>query len=150
MLAHLAPGTVMAGTFTRSATRAASVLDAQAKIGADSNAGAAILVNSGNANAFTGAAGAIRAGDCRGGRREGLDLPAARVFTASTGVIGEALPHDRITATLDGLTGALRDDALPDAARAIMTTDTYPKGATRPSPSAASPCRSRVSPRARA
>ena len=130
MLAHLAPGTILAGTFTRSATRAASVLDAQAKIGADSNTGAAILVNSGNANAFTGAAGAQSVQAIAGAVAEKLDLPAARVFTASTGVIGEALPHDRIIATLDGLTGALSEDGLPDAARAIMTTDTFPKGTT--------------------
>ena len=59
MLARLAPGSVIAGTFTRSATRSASVLDCQAKIGLKDNAdqGAAILVNSGNSNAFTGARG---------------------------------------------------------------------------------------------
>ena len=130
MLAHLAPGTVMAGTFTRSATRAASVLDAQAKIGAHSPEGAAILVNSGNANAFTGAAGDRSVQAIAGAVAERLGLPAARVFTSSTGVIGEALPHERITAALDTLADALHEDALPDAARAIMTTDTYPKGAS--------------------
>ncbi|NBB97663.1 MAG: bifunctional glutamate N-acetyltransferase/amino-acid acetyltransferase ArgJ [Alphaproteobacteria bacterium] len=129
MLAHLAPGSVVAGTFTRSATRAASVRDAQAKLGVDSPNGAAILVNSGNANAFTGAVGGQSVEAIAGAVSDRLDLPASRVFTASTGVIGEALPHERITATLDGLSGALREDALPDAARAIMTTDTYPKGA---------------------
>jgi len=130
MLAHLAPGTVMAGTFTRSATRAASVLDAQAKIGAHSPEGAAILVNSGNANAFTGAAGDRSVQAIAGAVAERLGLPAARVFTSSTGVIGEALPHERITAALDTLADALHEDALPNAARAIMTTDTYPKGAS--------------------
>jgi glutamate N-acetyltransferase/amino-acid N-acetyltransferase len=59
-----------------------------------------------------------------------LDLPEARVFTSSTGVIGEPLPDDRITAKLDELAGALSPSGLPDAARAIMTTDTFPKGAT--------------------
>jgi glutamate N-acetyltransferase/amino-acid N-acetyltransferase len=129
MLAHLAPGTVMAGTFTRSATRAASVLDAQEKISADSTAGAAILVNSGNANAFTGAAGAQSVQAICAALADRLDLPASRVFTASTGVIGQALPHERITSALDGLTATLHESALPDAARAIMTTDTYAKGA---------------------
>ena len=57
MLASLAPGATIAGVFTRSATRAASVLDCQDKIGGDMSKGAAILVNSGNANAFTGGAG---------------------------------------------------------------------------------------------
>lgn len=129
MLAHLAPGSVLAGVFTRSATRAASVLDAQAKIGGDGDEGAAILVNSGNANAFTGAAGAdavARICDALGAT---LGLPQTRIFTSSTGVIGEALPHERITAALDDLAANLAEDALPDAARAIMTTDTFPKGA---------------------
>ena len=58
MLAELAPGTTIAGVFTKSATRAAPVLDCQAKIGGDSAEGAAIIVNSGNANAFTGNNGA--------------------------------------------------------------------------------------------
>lgn len=129
MLAHLAPGSVVAGTFTRSGTRSASVLDAQAKIMGDEPEGAAILVNSGNSNAFTGAAGVASVNAIAGAVAEKLDLPVSRVFTASTGVIGEKLPHERITAVLDGLAGALSEDALPDAARAIMTTDTYPKGA---------------------
>ena len=129
MLAHLAPGSVVAGSFTRSATRAASVLDAQAKIAGDSGAGAAILVNSGNANAFTGAAG-VKAVDtlCAGVAAE-LGLPGDRVFTSSTGVIGEPLPHERISAVLPDLMRDLSEDGLPAAARAIMTTDTFPKGA---------------------
>ena len=57
MLAHLAPGSTVAGVFTRSSTRSAPVLDCQAKIGQHDDAGAAILVNSGNANAFTGKRG---------------------------------------------------------------------------------------------
>ncbi len=129
MLAHLAPGTVIAGTFTRSATRAASVRDAQDKIHGDGTEGAAILVNSGNANAFTGAQGAASVSALCGALAEKLGLPGARIFTSSTGVIGEPLPHERITAALDGLVDGLADDALPEAARAIMTTDTFPKGA---------------------
>lgn len=129
MLARLAPGTVIAGTFTRSKTRAASVLDAQSKIGGPSNAGAAILVNSGNANAFTGAAGAMSVQALCEAVAQTLELPASRVFTSSTGVIGEPLPHDRITAVLGDLAGALDAGKVTDAARAIMTTDTFPKGA---------------------
>ena len=131
MLAHLCPGTVMAGTFTRSATRSASVLDAQSKIGGDAGAqGAAILVNSGNSNAFTGAAGVASVAAICDGVAEALELPQGRVFTASTGVIGQPLPHDRIIAVLPALCDALSENALPDAARAIMTTDTFPKGST--------------------
>lgn len=129
MLAHLAPGTVMAGTFTRSATRAASVLDAQAKIVGEGTQGAAILVNSGNANAFTGAQGTQAVAALSAALAKRLDLPEGRVFTASTGVIGEPLPYERIEAALDGLVDTLSDTALPEAARAIMTTDTFPKGA---------------------
>ncbi|MFN4057641.1 MAG: bifunctional glutamate N-acetyltransferase/amino-acid acetyltransferase ArgJ [Roseinatronobacter sp.] len=131
MLAHLAPGTVMAGTFTRSLTRSASVLDAQSKIGGEvSGQGAAILVNSGNSNAFTGAAGVVSVNAICAGVADVLDLSEARVFTASTGVIGQPLPHERIVEILPELAGALSEAALPDAARAIMTTDTFPKGAT--------------------
>ncbi|MDD7971514.1 bifunctional glutamate N-acetyltransferase/amino-acid acetyltransferase ArgJ [Roseinatronobacter alkalisoli] len=130
MLAVLDPGSVVAGTFTRSATRAASVLDAQSKITRDSAEGAAFLVNSGNANAFTGAAGVASVTALCAALSQKLGLPAARIFTSSTGVIGEALPHDRIVAVLDELGSGLSAAALPDAARAIMTTDTFPKGAS--------------------
>lgn len=131
MLADLAPGTVIAGTFTRSKTRAAPVLDCEEKLGLPSGEGAAILVNAGNANAFTGVRGidAVRA-VTRAVAAE-LGVPETRVFTSSTGVIGEPLPHERITAALSHLAGSLSPTAIGDAARAIMTTDTFPKGAAR-------------------
>ncbi|MEM9343193.1 MAG: bifunctional glutamate N-acetyltransferase/amino-acid acetyltransferase ArgJ [Pseudomonadota bacterium] len=131
MLARLAPGTTVAGVFTRSATRAAPVLDCQAKLGGPSEAGAAILVNSGNANAFTGAAGDGSVKAICDAVATACNVPEARVFTAATGVIGERLPHDRITTKLTALSAALASGNLADAARAIMTTDTYPKGAVR-------------------
>ena len=131
MLAELAPGTVMAGTFTRSKTRSAAVLDCQNKIHGDSDAGAAILVNSGNANAFTGVAGSSAVHAICEGVSEALGIPEDRVFTSSTGVIGEPLPHDRITAALGTLRAKLSDTAIAQAARAIMTTDTFPKGSAR-------------------
>lgn len=130
MLALCAPGTAVAGVFTRSATRSANVLDCQAKITSDSTEGAAIIVNSGNSNAFTGKAGegSVDAICAAVAARSGL--PAARVFTASTGVIGERLPHDRITAKVDGLCAAQNPGKISEAADAIMTTDTFPKGAS--------------------
>ena len=131
MLARLAPGTVMTGVFTRSTTRSAAVLDCEAKIGSDSDAGAAILVNSGNANAFTGNAGEAAVKAVTQAVADELGLPETRVFTSSTGVIGEKLPYDRITAKIAELHGALSEDAMEQAARAIMTTDTFPKGATQ-------------------
>ncbi|MBD3679487.1 MAG: bifunctional glutamate N-acetyltransferase/amino-acid acetyltransferase ArgJ [Rhodobacteraceae bacterium] len=130
MLAVLDPGSVMAGVFTRSATRSANVLDCEAKIGADSDAGAAIIVNSGNSNAFTGRAGegSVRA-ICEK-VAEVTGLSPNRVFTSSTGVIGERLPHERITAKVEELSGLLSAEGIEGAAQAIMTTDTFPKGAS--------------------
>jgi glutamate N-acetyltransferase/amino-acid N-acetyltransferase len=130
MLVLLQPGTTMAGVFTRSATRSANVLDCQAKIGADSDAGAAIIVNSGNSNAFTGKAGEGSVDAICAAVAAETGLPQDRVFTSSTGVIGERLPHDRITAKLAELTAAQQADGLEGAAQAIMTTDTFAKGAT--------------------
>jgi glutamate N-acetyltransferase/amino-acid N-acetyltransferase len=128
MLALLAPGTAMAGVFTRSATRSAAVLDCQKKIAFQSEAGAAIVVNSGNANAFTGRNGEAAVTAVTSAVANTLDVPEARVFSSSTGVIGEPLPHDRIAAKLDELKGNLDPTGIENAARAIMTTDTFPKG----------------------
>lgn len=129
-LVRLAPGTAIAGAFTRSSTRAACVLDCQAKLSAKpSPDGAAILVNSGNANAFTGAAGQASVDALTAAVAQTLGVPQGRVFTSSTGVIGEPLPHDRIIAVLDDLAASLSDTAIESTARAIMTTDTFPKGA---------------------
>ncbi|MEM9855640.1 MAG: bifunctional glutamate N-acetyltransferase/amino-acid acetyltransferase ArgJ [Pseudomonadota bacterium] len=132
MLAELAEGTAIAGVFTRSATRSAPVLDCQRKLALAAATGrAAFLVNAGNANAFTGRAGegsvsALCAALCA---TTGIDPD--RIFTASTGVIGERLPHDRIIAAMGELTSNLSPEGAEAAARAIMTTDTFPKGAQR-------------------
>ncbi|MFD0859543.1 bifunctional glutamate N-acetyltransferase/amino-acid acetyltransferase ArgJ [Roseovarius aquimarinus] len=128
MLAHLAPGSTVAGVFTRSATRSAPVLDCQSKIARGGDEGAAIIVNSGNSNAFTGARGVESVREVTGAVAKVLGLPAHRVFSSSTGVIGEPMKHERIVAVLDKLKDALREDGLEEAARAIMTTDTFPKG----------------------
>ena len=128
MLATLAKGTTVAGVFTRSVTRSAAVLDCQEKIGTSGTDGAAILVNSGNANAFTGRSGMEAVKAITHATAEATGVPEARVFTSSTGVIGEPLPHGVITDKLTELSGALAKDGIGDAARAIMTTDTFPKG----------------------
>ncbi|WP_438954846.1 bifunctional glutamate N-acetyltransferase/amino-acid acetyltransferase ArgJ [Cognatiyoonia sp.] len=130
MLAVLAPGSSVAGVFTKSATRSANVLDCQAKLGAASDAGAAIIVNSGNSNAFTGKAGEGSVAAICDAVSATTGVPTEWVFTASTGVIGERLPHERITAKVAGLVAAQKSDALPAAAKAIMTTDTFAKGST--------------------
>ena len=130
MLAVMDPGTSVAGVFTRSKTRSAPVRDCQAKLGGDTSAGAAILVNSGNSNAFTGHYGQTSVEEITAAVAKATDLPAARVFTASTGVIGEPLPHDRIIAQIEALNAGLDAAALEPAAEAIMTTDTFAKGAS--------------------
>ena len=129
MLAELAEGSVVAGTFTRSSTRSANVLDCQAKNGKLQVGRAAILVNSGNSNAFTGKNGveAVNA-LCREVSAQ-LGIDGSRVFTSSTGVIGEPLPYDRIAAKLHELSSTLDAGGIAGAAKAIMTTDTFPKGA---------------------
>ena len=129
MLAMLDPGSTVAGVFTRSATRSAPVLDCQDKIGHDSAEGAAIIVNSGNSNAFTGRNGIEASRAVTHAVAVATGLPEERVFSSSTGVIGEPLPHERITAKVDQLVGALDETGIAGAARAIMTTDTFPKGA---------------------
>ena len=130
MLASIAAGSTVAGVFTRSATSAACVLDCQSKMGGDMSHGAAILVNSGNANAFTGNAGQASVDRICAAVALGLGVPASAVFTSSTGVIGEVLPDHKITECIDALAGSLGEDALENAAKAIMTTDTYAKGST--------------------
>ena len=132
MLIRLAPGTAMAGVFTRSTTRAACVRDCQDKLAKSVplGAGAAIIVNSGNSNAFTGKIGDASVAAIASAVATQLELPASRVFSSSTGVIGEPLPHDRIIAKIPALATTLRENAIEMAALAMMTTDTFPKGAT--------------------
>jgi glutamate N-acetyltransferase/amino-acid N-acetyltransferase len=130
MLAIATPGSSVAGVFTRSATRSAPVLDCQAKLRGDPAGAAAILVNSGNSNAFTGKNGVASVVALTQAVADLTDVPVGRVFTASTGVIGEPLPHDRIIAKLAELHNGQTEAAIKDAARAIMTTDTFPKGAS--------------------
>ena len=132
MLVRLCPGTAIAGAFTRSSTRSGCVRDCQAKLATKvpAGTGAAIIVNSGNSNAFTGAVGDRAVAAVTGAVAEALGLPAARVFSSSTGVIGEPLPYERITARIPDLAAALTEGAIEMAAQAIMTTDTFPKGAS--------------------
>ncbi len=130
-LATLQPGTVIAGVFTRSNTRAACVIDCETKIGGDPTHGAAILVNAGNANAFTGRAGAQSVADLCTAVASKTDIPQNRIFTSSTGVIGELLPTASIEASLSELVAGQSPDRLADMAHAILTTDTFAKGAAR-------------------
>ena len=90
-----------------------------------------VVVNAGNANVFTGKAGrdACVATAAAAGKLAGC--PPKQVFVASTGVIGEVLPHEKLIAGLPALHDGLTEDGWEAAARGIMTTDTFPKAATR-------------------
>ena len=121
----------MAGVTTRSSTRAAPVLDCEDKLAmaVEPGAPAAIIVNAGNANAFTGRNGQEAVDHVTSAVAAVTGVPKSRVFSSSTGVIGQPLPWERIAAALSSLTASLEDSAFGHAARAIMTTDTFPKGA---------------------
>jgi glutamate N-acetyltransferase/amino-acid N-acetyltransferase len=122
-------GTTVAGVFTRSLTASAPINRCRKHL--KGGKARAILVNSGNANAFTGRVGAASVDRTVKGVAAQLGCKPTEVFVASTGVIGEPLPDERITAALQGLAADLRADAWPAAAAAIMTTDTFPKLVTR-------------------
>ncbi|MDP6883530.1 MAG: bifunctional glutamate N-acetyltransferase/amino-acid acetyltransferase ArgJ, partial [Rhodospirillales bacterium] len=129
LLAELAPGSSAAGVLTRSLTASAPVEWCRKSLAG--GRGRALVVNAGNANAFTGQAGVAAVARTVKAVAGLLGCRPNSVFVASTGVIGEALPDDKIIAALTELHGGLDGGGWEQAARAIMTTDTYPKGATR-------------------
>ncbi len=131
MLVEVAAGAAAAGVLTRSATRSAPVLWCERCLAGQrgSDAGFAVLANSGNSNAFTGAVGREAVTETVEAAARALGLTPDRVFVASTGVIGERLPAERIVARIDALAAALSPGGAEAAARAIMTTDTFAKGA---------------------
>ncbi|HET7313168.1 bifunctional glutamate N-acetyltransferase/amino-acid acetyltransferase ArgJ [Salinisphaera sp.] len=122
-------GATVAGVFTRNAFAAAPV--ALAKHHMACAAPRALLINSGNANAGTGREGEADAAACCARVAEELGLAADQVLPFSTGVIGEKLPMSRLDNAIPRLTRALDSHGWLAAARAIMTTDTVPKGASR-------------------
>jgi glutamate N-acetyltransferase/amino-acid N-acetyltransferase len=129
VLADFAAGTTVAGVFTRNKCPGAPVDWCRAALPAGK--ARALVVNAGNANVFTGRAGALAARETALAAGKLVGCPAKQVFLASTGVIGEVLPHARLTAALPGLHAGLSEDGWEAAARGILTTDTFPKGATR-------------------
>ena len=127
----LEAGTVVAGLFTKSMTRSAPVIDCQNKIGMKiKNNGAAIIINAGNANAFTGRQGEIAVHEIVAALSKRVEIPVERIFSSSTGVIGEPLEYEKIINVLDFLVDSVHEAKIEDAARAIMTTDTFPKGSS--------------------
>ncbi len=128
LLVTLAPGTQAAGVFTKSKTSSAPVEWCKANL--KSGSARALVVNSGNANAFTGKAGLEGAHAVARSAAAAVECKATEVMLASTGVIGEPLPSERITKILGKLAEEGSAGAWRAAADAIMTTDTYPKLAT--------------------
>jgi glutamate N-acetyltransferase/amino-acid N-acetyltransferase len=129
VMAEFAPGTTVAGVFTSNKCPGAPIDWCRAALGG--GRARALVVNAGNANVFTGRAGAEATKATAAAAAKLVGCPAKQVFLASTGVIGEVLPHEKLTASLPKLHGRLAETAWPDAARGIMTTDTFPKAATR-------------------
>jgi glutamate N-acetyltransferase / amino-acid N-acetyltransferase len=127
MLAELAPGSAIAGVFTRSLTAGAPVLWCRECLAGGDVRG--IVVNSGNSNTFTGRAGkeVVEATATTAARLLGCE--PNQVFVSSTGVIGEPPPADKILSALPRIVPLLSADGWESAARAILTTDTFPKGA---------------------
>ena len=129
MLAEMPAGTSVAGVFTRSLCPSAPVDWCRSLV--DRGTGRVLVCNAGNANAFTGRAGETAARLTAETIAAELDVDSSEVFLASTGVIGETLPEKTLVGALPALAGRLAGSSpatWSEAADAIRTTDTYPKG----------------------
>jgi glutamate N-acetyltransferase/amino-acid N-acetyltransferase len=129
MLAVFEPGTVAAGVLTRSKTSSAPVLWCRRNLA--HGRARALVVNAGNANAFTGRRGSEAVRLTAQAAAHAVGCKAEEVYLASTGVIGEPLEADKFAHKIGELAAAASPPAFESAARAIVTTDTYPKLATR-------------------
>ncbi|WP_045834843.1 bifunctional glutamate N-acetyltransferase/amino-acid acetyltransferase ArgJ [Hyphomicrobium sp. 99] len=129
LLAVLDEGTSVAGVLTQSKTASAPVLACRKHL--KKGEARALVVNSGNANAFTGKKGSDAVDVTVAHAVEAVGCKPHEVFVASTGVIGEPLDAEKFAHLLSGLAKEVEPNAFEKAARAIMTTDTYPKLATR-------------------
>ncbi|PZU18309.1 MAG: bifunctional ornithine acetyltransferase/N-acetylglutamate synthase [Citromicrobium sp.] len=125
-LVELAPGTAVAGVFTRNVCCSSEVeLGRESAVGGTARA---LVVNAGNSNAFTGYRGREAVEQIMGQVAAALECEPAEVFVSSTGVIGVPLPRDKARAGVAAVLAAA-PCTWEDAARAIGTTDTFPKGA---------------------
>jgi glutamate N-acetyltransferase / amino-acid N-acetyltransferase len=127
LLALFDQGTTVAGVFTRSKCPSAPVDWCRAHLKA--GVASALVVNSGNANAFTGKSGRTATKLTADIAAKAAGCKPSHVFLASTGVIGEPLDATKFEAVMDRLVASAAPDAWQEAAKAIMTTDTFPKGA---------------------
>jgi len=131
LLVQMPEGTTVAGTLTRSKTCSAPVDWCRKNLVLGEARG--LIVNAGNANAFTGAAGMEAVENCVEAVADQIACRPSRIFAASTGVIGEALPYDMMLAALPVAFEAMAPSdsgAWSRAAKSIMTTCTYAKGST--------------------
>lgn len=128
LLALFEKGTTTAGVFTRSKCASAPVEWCRDQL--PGGKARALVVNSGNANAFTGKSGRDAARLTAAVTAKTVGCRPGEVFLASTGVIGEPLDASKFAGVMDSMAAAASPDAWPQAARAIMTTDTFPKLAT--------------------
>jgi glutamate N-acetyltransferase/amino-acid N-acetyltransferase len=128
LLALFAPGTQVAGVFTKSKTASAPVEWCKTSLRGGEARG--LVVNSGNANAFTGQAGLDGARSVAESAAGIIGCRPVHVFLASTGIIGEPLPSEKITRILAKIAEDASATGWKAAAQAIMTTDTFPKVAT--------------------
>ncbi len=129
MLAVFDGGTTVGGVFTQSKTAGAPVVWCRNAL--TSGSARALVVNAGNANAFTGDKGMEAVEKTAITVADSLSCDVSDVFVCSTGTIGEYLLEERITVRIEDLKSNLADSAWEDAASAIMTTDTFPKGCSR-------------------
>ncbi len=129
LLAEFAEGTTVAGVFTKNLCPGAPVTWCREVLQGGLARG--LVVNAGNANVFNGISGIRAVETTAHAAAVTLKTDPGQIFLASTGVIGEPLPAQKIVAVLDDLQSRLDADRLAEAARAIMTTDTFPKAATR-------------------
>ncbi|HEX5508712.1 MAG TPA: bifunctional glutamate N-acetyltransferase/amino-acid acetyltransferase ArgJ [Pseudolabrys sp.] len=128
LLALFDPGTTVAGVFTRSKCPSAPVEWCRGHL--KGGLARALVVNSGNANAFTGKTGRAATKLTAALAAKAAGCKTSEVFLASTGVIGEPLDADKFAPVMTALAVQARTGAFLDAAKAIMTTDTFPKVAT--------------------
>jgi glutamate N-acetyltransferase/amino-acid N-acetyltransferase len=129
LFVELADSTTVAGVFTQSLTASAPVQWSRKALKGGVAKG--LVVNSGGANVFTGKAGMRAVEQTVEAAADLLSSRPSKIFVASTGVIGEPLAVNKITSTLPKLKAVLSEADWESAARAIMTTDTFCKGATR-------------------
>jgi len=131
VMAELAAGTTVAGVFTRNLCPGAPIDWCRAALAQSGGHARALIVNAGNANVFTGRAGVAVCEATAAAAARLVGCTPSEVMLGSTGVIGEVLPHERLTAALPALHASLSEDGWEQASRGIMTTDTFPKASTR-------------------